>query len=212
MKLFTMCLLLSLSSFSVADVLVVDIWKSMPGMNQTTRQYGQEAKAIHKKLGASITLGVDMEGRMHVARGFENWAAWAKHGQKLQASKEWAAFLEKINKNPSAELEDHYMMNTPVPGQVGAVYQVFIWEPASGRGGNLFESAMQAKVIHEKAGARVSINIDQLQKLHYVMSYDSWDAWAKMQDTPNPEFQAFMKKQGENPNGKLVKVYTATSM
>lgn len=212
MKIFTLGLLLSMSSFAVAEVLVVNIFKSMPGKNQLTLQYGQEAKAIQSKLGAKITLGVDMEGRMHVARGFKNWAAWAKSTKELRASKEWAAFLEKINKNPSAVLEDNYMMNTPVPGKVGAVYQVFIFEPVMGRGNDLFQSAMQAKAIHEKAGASVSINIDQLRKLHYVMSYDSWDDWAKMQDTPNPDFQAFMKKQGEDPKGKLVKVYTATSM
>jgi hypothetical protein len=212
MKIFTLGLLLSMSSFAVAEVLVVNIFKSMPGKNQLTLQYGQEAKAIQSKLGAKITLGVDMEGRMHVARGFKNWAAWAKSTKELRASKEWAAFLEKINKNPSAVLEDNYMMNTPVPGKVGAVYQVFIFEPVMGRGSDLFQSAMQAKAIHEKAGASVSINIDQLRKLHYVMSYDSWDDWAKMQDTPNPDFQAFMKKQGEDPKGKLVKVYTATSM
>jgi len=212
MKIFALGLLLSMSSFAVAEVLVVNIFKSMPGKNQLTLQYGQEAKAIQSKLGAKITLGVDMEGRMHVARGFKNWAAWAKSTKELRASKEWAAFLEKINKNPSAVLEDNYMMNTPVPGKVGAVYQVFIFEPVMGRGSDLFQSAMQAKAIHEKAGASVSINIDQLRKLHYVMSYDSWDDWAKMQDTPNPDFQAFMKKQGEDPKGKLVKVYTATSM
>ena len=212
MKIFTLGLLLSMSSFAVAEVLVVNIFKSMPGKNQLTLQYGQEAKAIQSKLGAKITLGVDMEGRMHVARGFKNWAAWAKSTKELRASKEWAAFLEKINKNPSAVLEDNYMMNTPVPGKVGAVYQVFIFEPVMGRGNDLFQSAMQAKAIHEKAGASVSINIDQLRKLHYVMSYDSWDDWGKMQDTPNPDFQAFMKKQGEDPKGKLVKVSTATSM
>ena len=212
MKIFALGLLLSMSSFAVAEVLVVNIFKSMPGKNQLTLQYGQEAKAIQNELGSKITLGVDMEGRMHVARGFKNWAAWATFGKKLQASEEWAAFLEKINKDPSAVLEDNYMMNTPVPGKVGAVYQVFIFEPVIGRGSDLFQSAMQAKALHEKAGARVSINIDQLQKLHYVLSYDSWDDWAKMQDTPNPEFQAFMKKQGEDPKGKLVKVYTAESM
>ncbi|MEH6569260.1 MAG: hypothetical protein V7709_09300 [Halioglobus sp.] len=212
MKIFAVCLLLSMSSFAVADVLVVNIFKSMPGKNQLTLQYGQEAKAILSKLGANITLGVDMDGRLHLARSFNNWAAWAKFGKALQANGEWTAFLKKINKSPSAVLEDNYMMNTPVPGEVGAVYQVFIFEPVMGRAGDLLRSAMQAKAMHEKAGASVSISIDQLQKLHYVTSYDSWDDWAKVQDTPNPEFQAFMKKQGEDPKAKLVKVYTATSM
>jgi hypothetical protein len=211
MKILAISLLLTMSSLTVADVLVVDIWKSMPGKNQLTLQYGQEAVAIQKSLGANTTLGVDTQGRMHVAQGFKNWAAWARFGQKLQASKIWAAFLEKVNKNPSADLEDQYMMNSPVPGKAGAVYQVFIWEPVMGRVGDVYQSAMEAKAIHEKAGARVAINIDQLQNVHYVMSYDSWDAWAKLQDTPDPVFQAFMDKQRENPNAKLVKVYTASS-
>ena len=212
MKLFVMGLLLTMSSLAVADVLVVNIWKSMPGKSQQTLQYGQEAKAINGKLGGNLNLGLDMEGRLHVSQGFKNWAAWAKFTQKQRASKEWTAFLEKIGKDPSADLEENYMMNSPVPGKAGAVYQVFIWEPLMGRGGDIYQSAMQAKAIHEKAGARVAINIDQLRRLHYVMSYDSWDAWARMQDTPNPEFQAFMQKQGEDPNAKLVKVYTASSM
>lgn len=212
MKIIAISLLLFMSSIAVADVLVVDIWKSMPGKNQLTLKYAEEAKAIQNKLGNIITLAVDMEGRLHVAQGFKTWSDWAKFRRKLEASKEWAAFLKKIRKKPSAVLEDNYMMNTPVPGKVGAVYRVFIFEPVMGRGRDLFQSAMQAKAIHEKAGARVSINIDQLQKLHYVMSYESWDDWAKMQDTPNPEFQAFMKKQGEDPKGQLIKVYTASSM
>ena len=211
MKIFIMALLMAMPSFALAEVLVVNIWKSMPGRNQQTLQYAQEAKAIATKLGGDLNLGVDMEGRLHVAQGFKNWAAWAQFSQKQNASKEWTAFMQKISSDPSAELEDHYMMNAPVPGKVGAVYQVFIWEPVMGRGGDVYRSAMQAKAIHEKAGARVAINIDQLQRLHYVMSYDGWDDWAKMQDTPNPEFQAFMQKQGEDPNAKLVKVYTATS-
>ena len=212
MKTFVTVLLLMMSSVVAAEVLVVNIWKSMPGGNQQTLQYAQEAKAISIKLGGNMNVGVDMEGRLHVAQGFKNWVAWAEYSQKQNASKEWIAFMQKISSAPSAELEDHYMLNAPVPGKVGAVYQVFIWEPAMGRGSDVYKSAMQAKAIHEKAGARVAINIDQLQRLHYVMSYDGWNAWAKMQDTPNPEFQAFMQKQGEDPNAKLVKVYTANSM
>ncbi|MCZ6830984.1 MAG: hypothetical protein O7F73_15625 [Gammaproteobacteria bacterium] len=212
MRTIVLGVMLLFSSFALADVLEVNIWKSMPGKNQLTMQYGQEARAIMEKMGADVIIGADLEGRLHVATGFKNWAAWARFGSKMDNSKEWAAFLEKIAANPSAEREDHYLLNTPAPGRVGKVYQVFIFEPELGRGGDLVQSGMQAKTIHEKAGARITIHVDQLGKMHYLMSFDSWDAWGKFQDTPNPEFQAFMQAQGKDPKARLVKVYTANSL
>ena len=149
---------------------------------------------------------------MHYATTFENWAAWAAFGRKLEKSEAWSAFLAKVNQEPSAELEDNYLLNVPAPGGNGSVYQVFIWESEPGRGNDLFQAAMQAKAIHEKAGASVGINYDQMQRMHYVMSFDNWDAWAKFQDTPNEEFDAFVAEQNKNPNAKLVKVYTASNL
>ena len=77
-------------------------------------------------------------------------------------------------------------------GEVGDVLQVFIWESQPGRTAETIEAAMGAKAIHEKAGASVSITVDQLGRMHYVMQFDSWEEWGKFQDTPNPEFATYM--------------------
>lgn len=214
MKNLIFCFLLFLPTVSLADVLVVNIWKPLPGQNQELIKNGQEARGILEKNGANVGLGMDLQGRMHVVTAFANWAEWAEFNAKLNASKNWLMFLTKVRKNPSAELEDHYLLNSPSPsdGGAGNVYQVFIWEPVLGRGDSLVSSAIQAKAIHEKSGAKVSINVDQLGNMHYVMSFDSWDSWAKFSDTPNSDFQAFMQKQSQNPNAKLIKVYTANSL
>ena len=104
------------------------------------------------------------------------------------------------------------MLNSLSGDPAGGMYQVFIWDPLLGQGGNLAQAANEAKVIHEKAGASVGIHFDQLQRLHYVMSFDSWEAWGTFNDTPLPEFQAFIQEQNKNPTSQLVKVYTATSL
>ena len=212
MRTIAFGLLLLISSLATADVLEVNIYKSMPGKGQTTIQYGQEAKAIQEKLGGSVILGAALDGRMHYAMRFDNWAAWSEFGAKLHGSEEWTAFIAKISKNPSADLEENYLLNSAGPLATGGVYQVFIWEPELGRGGDLFQNAAKAEAIHEKTGADVSILSDQLNNLHYVMFFENWDAWAKFQDTPNAEFQAFMQEASQNPAAKLVKVYTATSL
>lgn len=212
MRTIVIGLLLSISAFSQAEILEVNIWKSMPGKGPMTFQYGQEIRAIHEALGANVQIGADLDGRMHYVLSFENWAEWAKFGTKAQASEEVAAFFAKANANPSAELEDNYLLNVAAPGGDGSVYQVFIWEPELGRGNDLFQAAMEAKAIHEKTGASVGILFDQLNYMHYVMAFDSWDAWAKFQDTPNDEFSAFMDKQNQDPTAKLVKVYTANNI
>ena len=38
----------------------------------------------------------------------------------------------------------------------------------------------------------------------------TWEAWAKFQDSPHPEFQAFMQEVSKNPSGRLIEVYTAS--
>ena len=148
------CLLLvaCAAPIAAAEVLQVNIYKPTPGNSALTFANGQEARAIHEKLGGNVVIGADTEGRMHYAVTFENWGAWAKFRAKANASKEFAAFNEKIAANPSAELEDQYLLNVPSPGGVGAVYQVFIWEPMPGQTGQLIQSGMQAEAILEKSG------------------------------------------------------------
>ena len=73
----------------------------------------------------------------------------------------------------------------------------------------------ETKTFRSQRGFRwadIAINVDQLNRMHFIVSFDSWEAWAKFSDTPNEEFQQFMATQGQNPNGTLSKVYLAESL
>ena len=207
-------LLLLISSAATAQVVELNIWKPLPGKNALTLGYGQEARAIHEKLGANVGIGQDTEGRMSYALIFANWTEWAQFGGKLQASEEWSTFLAKISAAPSAELEDQYFLNvvSPLAAETIAVYQFFVWQPQLGRGQELVQGALQAKVIHEKAGASVGVSVDQLGRMHYLMAFESWEAWGKFADTPNPEFQALMTEFNKDPSAELIKVYRGSSL
>ena len=211
MKKISILSLLLISTTAMADVLEVNIWKPITGKGPLTAQYGAEARAIQEKLGGNVTLAFDTMGRMHFGMGFANWTEWAKHSRKVEASEEWSKFWDKANRTPSAELEAHYLLNVTSPGGIGAVYQVFVWE-ATGTVSALVASAMEAEKIHEKGGAEVSINLDQMNRVHYVMSFESLEAWARFQDTPNEEWASWWAEAQKNPAGNLVKVYTATQM
>ncbi len=184
----------------------------MPGKGNVTFQYGQEARAIQEKMGGQVVLGADQMGRMHFAMAFPDWTAWAKFNEKLQANPDWQAFITKVNQAPSAVLQDNYMLDQPSGGEVGSVYQVFIWQPDPGRGQDLLKRGMTAKAIHEKAGAKVGINFDQVGRMHYVMSFENWEAWGKFNDTPNEEFAKFVASFNEDPAAKLIKIYTANRL
>ena len=76
----------------------------------------------------------------------------------------------------------------------------------------MFETAMEARAIHEKSGVKVEIHVDQMQNMHYVMNFKNWAAWAMMQDSPSAAFQAFMQRIQASPNAELIKVYTASNL
>jgi len=92
----------------------------------------------------------------------------------------------------------------------GDVYQVFIWEPMPGRSADLYRAAAQAKALHEKDGAAVTIHSDQMGHLHYSMNFKTWEDWAKFQDAEHAEFDAFMAEVQKDPSGALIEVYTAS--
>jgi hypothetical protein len=215
MKVITTALFLLVSSIltsssAIAQVLEVNIWKPIVGKVPLTYEYAMEAKAIQEKLGATVSIASDLDGRMHFALSFDNWSNWAEFGNKMADSKDWAGFIGKINAEPSAELESNYLLNVVSPGEDGPVYQVFVWEANPGQVNTLIENTLEAKAIHEKGGASVGVYVDQLNHVHYGMSFPSWEAWAKFQDTPNPEFQNWMSQQNQNPTATLIKVYTAS--
>ena len=215
MKVLVLAVIMLFSSVTLADVLMVNIYQPLPGGAAKTMAYAQEAREIHTAMGASVSLGSDLDGNMHYAMAFANWESWGKFSQSMAINERWSAFQAKINASPSATQIANYLLNEVTPGAsagAGGVYQVFIWEPNDGQVGMLMQGGIGAKPIHEKAGARIAIYRDQLNRMHYVMSYDNWEAWGKGQDTPNPEFSAYMQAQSANPAGRLVQVYTAQSL
>ncbi len=212
MKPIFFAMLLLASPAGLAEVLEVTIWTPTAGNAPLTFQYGQEARKIQERLGANVTVAADIRNRMHFVQSFENWTAWAKFGDKLQTDGAWSSFIDKINAEPSAEMEDQYLLNVVSPGGPGKVYQVFVWQPELGRSNDLIQNGLAAEAIHEKAGADVAINVDQLGRMHYVMSFESWEAWGNFQDTPIEDFQKFMAQASQDPTGTLVNVYTAESL
>lgn len=208
------------ASLAHSAALSVTIWKPIPGRAAAMMESAMAAKAIHEKLGASVTLGLENTGRLHYAvGGFENWGAWSDWVAKLQTNKDWADWQARTDQNPAALQEENFTLNVvpgssnPVgPDNPGTVYQVFIWEPQGIQVGPLVESAMEAKAIHEKSGISIGINVDQNFRMHYVMNFRDWAHWAKVQDNPNEEFQAFLQKMAANPPGELVEVYTANRL
>lgn len=205
--------LLFAASLSTAQVLVVNVFESMPGKVPTSLEYAMEAGALFQKMGVSPTIGLDQLDRLHYAVRFDNWTEYAKFQTKLQSSAEWSAFLGKVNANPSATLAENYRMNIVAPAALGNVIEVFIWQATPGHFNDLLQAGMEAKAIHEKpGGVSVSINADEMNRLHYVMSYESLEAWAKYQDTPNPEFQEFFTKFDQDQIGTLWRHYSVRRM
>jgi hypothetical protein len=214
MKYFVAALLALTVSLAHASPLNVTIWKPELGKTTQMLEHAMAAKAIQEKLGATVSIAMENTGNMHYAvAGFKDWQSWAKYIGKLQKSKDWAAWQASAGEHPASEQIENYILDVATDaGSDGGVYQVFIWEPNNGRIGAMVESAMQAKAIHEKSGASVTIAVDQMRNMHYVMNFKDLAAWAKTRDNPNPEFQAFMAKQAYSPNGDLIKVYTASRL
>lgn len=210
MKLLIAAFLAFFTSVVSAQVLEVTIWQPHAGGSAATLAAGKEAQSIIAEAGGTAGVAMDLDGSFHFFTSHENWAAWAAQTSKLAKNEAWNAFAARWNDDPAATRKENYLLNTPSPGGNGDVYQVFIWEALPGGSAGLFKSAMEAKALHEKDGAAVTIHSDQMNRLHYAMNFDSWEAWAKFQDADHKEFDAYMQKAMENPRATLIKVYTAS--
>ena len=91
-------------------------------------------------------------------------------------------FVAAYTNSPSATQVESFMLDEPLSGVPGAVYNVFVWQPYEGRMAELFAQAAKASAIHKKAGAGIAINRDQLGRMHYVMSFDDWADMAAFGD------------------------------
>lgn len=205
-------MILLVANTAFGQVLVVNIWDPEPGKGNLTLQYAAEAKAIMEKLDVQVVVATDQMGHLHYATNYADWEAWGKFQKKLDASEEWAAFLQKIGQAPSAVPTDVYMMDQLATAEPGNVYQVSIWRSFPGQGAKTVETATGAKPIHEKLGAAVEINVDQLGRLHYVQSFASWEAWGAYQAkvAASEEWQNYINPFLANPSAELVKTYMGT--
>ena len=200
-------LVLMASTLAQAKVYEVNIWKPFVGKNQTMYEHANAARQIHEKHGATVRITNDFVGRMHYTIEFENWKTWNAFYGNVLPSKDWVDWQAKASKDPAAELMENWLVNVAAEGKTGPVYQTFIWKAMPGRINELVQAGITAKAIHEKAGTVVNVGVDQLNRMHYAMSFPSWDAYAEFQDTPNPEFGAFMAEQNKDPTGELVEVH-----
>ena len=212
MRKILVTLLLILPMLAAAQVTQVTLWEPLPGKSNEMMATAAKGVEISKKLGVQPGLALDTHGRLHYITSFKDWASWGEFQAKAAANPEMQAFIADYTKNPSATQLESFMLNEPLSGVPGAVYHVFVWQPYSGRSAELFAKANEASRIHGKAGAGIAINMDQLGRMHYVMSFDDWSQWGKFQDNPTSEWATFWASFQENPPGKVIDTYMSSQV
>ena len=70
-----------------------------------------EAKAIHEKLGVSVSVLVDEVGRANYVINFDSWEAQGKFQDSLDGNEAWQAFQASLAEDPSAQLIDVFRVN-----------------------------------------------------------------------------------------------------
>jgi hypothetical protein len=210
-KLLTILTLL-LPALATAGVTHVTLWDPLPGKSSTMMATAAKGAAISKKLGLDVGLAVDSHGRLHYITSFTDWAAWGAFQAKAAGDAEMQQFVAAYTNSPSATQVESFMLDEPLSGVPGAVYNVFVWQPYEGRMAELFAQAAKASAIHKKAGAGIAINRDQLGRMHYVMSFDSWTKWGEFQDNPTADWAEFMSSFQANPPGKIVDTYMSSQL
>jgi hypothetical protein len=211
---FAVAFLLTAPAYAV--VTSVFIWDAPPGGDAAMLQTAVKAKAIHEKLGASVFIGMDQKGRMHYGVSFETAAARGAFFDKAQASEEFAALMNEAAQGDKAgTMLKAYNMNVALGNSVDLkAIHVFRYRPDPGRLGDVIAKMAEAKAIHEKLGASVSVNVDEVGWAHYVLNFASWEAQGKFQDAlaGNEAWQAFQASLAEEPIAQLKNVYRVTTV
>jgi hypothetical protein len=196
-----------------ADVSEASLWQPAPGRSAEMYQAASEARAIQEKLGAVVFIGTDQLGQMLYETTFKDWGAWAAFVTKMRASKEWTAWVAKyFVANPNSTQVGSWYLNSPVVGKTQAVTAVYSWDinnEVPGAFDAFMAIAQQAVPIQAALGGSPGINIDELGNVHYSLSFDSWESWAKFNAAleKSTEWAALLKKANEKPTAELVKVY-----
>lgn len=203
-----------LCSSAWADVAVVNIWSPFPGKGTQLFQNGMEAKAIHEKMGLTASIASDQDGNMHYALTFENWDALGKFQDSMAGNKEWQAFWQRVNAAPTGELLRSYLIDNPVVAKAQAASMVYSWDVDPGQTGAFVALCEEARKIHERLGASIGINVDELGDVHYEMTFESWEAWGKYQirAAADEEWNQFWARTSQQPRAELTKVWRVSSV
>jgi hypothetical protein len=217
MKTILFVLTMAFSATTHAAVSSVFVWDAPPGGDAAMIETAMQAKAIHEKLGARVFVGMDQRGRMHYGVSFESSAARGAFFDKSQASEEFTALMNKASQADKAATMKKAFNMTVFLGSGGAggkVIMVFQYEPDPGRIGDVIAKMAEAKAIHEKLGATVSVNADEEGRVHYVMNFANWEAQGKFSDSVagSEDYRAFLADYNENPFAELKNVYRVTML
>ena len=212
-KILLLCLGL-LGAQAWSDVAQVNIWKPYPGKTAQTYQNAFGAKAIHEKLGATVTIAQDQFLNIHYIVAFKDWVEYGKFFDAMNASEEWQAYWRQISSESSAELTETYTINNPVVAEPNPVSVVFSWDVQDGRTQDFIAICEGAMPIHKRLGASPGINIDSVGNVHYELTFGSWEAWGSyaMKSATDEEWNAYFAKHSENPVASLTKVWRINVM
>ena len=180
--------IISLNAYS--EVAEVYSYKADPGKGSVMIENMVEAAKIQRELGAHVTinqLDVGSEQQIDYVIRFDSIEEWGEVKDKLQANEEWNNFQSKVAANPSGTLQMSFAAGNLDANEKSSsfpnsgVYGVWVWEVANGKLPEVLENFAQAKVIHEKLGARIEYYSEGLglpNTLHYVALFDDWSDMA----------------------------------
>ena len=225
---YGMMLLCVLSLPVRAEIVEVYRWEPYAGKNMALIEAMQEAADIHTNLGATVQinrLDIGTSQQIDYVMRFDDLAAWGSAKTKMASSQDWAEFGVRASSDPSGKLVES-LLGTNLDQTTKAsdfadktVFSVFIWDPAPGRGLELQAGFAAAEMIHETNGAKVDSYLESFggsDKLHYVMSFDSWEHMAEVQAKLSSD-PAWIEFQGVNasatdPAADLIMSFTGTTL
>ena len=210
-------LLCAMSASAYAQVFTVFIWDAPTGHDAQMYETAMKAKALHEKMGAGVFIGTDQRGRMHYGVTYDSAEARGKVADAMPGNKEFQALMQAASQQEgAASLVTVHNLNTAVAGSGGngPVTMVFQWRPHAGQMGAFIARASEAKKIHEKLGADVSIEIDEKGHAFYAINFASWTAQGKFADTlaNNEAWSAFLAENAKHPIAEQVDTYRIAMM
>lgn len=205
LRIFLCLAVLGAPLSAVAERLEVFRWQALDGKTEQLVSSLMKAAKLHEKSGASVGIfqmdvGVPGNATFDYVLRWDTSSDWAKT-KSYNASDEWLKFFSEATENPSGQLMmslEGINWDAEVTGASFAddgPFRVFIWRPTPGMMPDIYKTFMAAKGIHEKLGAKVNIyneGIGGTGNIHYVMSWDDWEAMAKSGDAiaASKEFMA----------------------